>query len=243
MTRSKIAREWDAIAEHRCNQLALGKDVSHDLVLVPSLLRLVKELGPRRILDVGSGCGFLTAKLSLLGAEVLGIDISKQMVLQAEKRFSTRANLRFQHASIAEFATSCPRSFDLAISNMAVSTMENLASVFQSVFSILRRHGTFVFSVTHPFFWNCYRHAEPFNRFNYWKEHPVTAPFRITLEPKSRFKTTYFHRPLATYLNSLAASGFNLQNIVEPQVSKSAPIEYRRNFQFPRFLIISAKRV
>jgi SAM-dependent methyltransferase len=242
MNRTKIAREWDAIAKHRCDQIASGKDVSHDRVLVPCLLRLAKQGQPRRILDIGSGCGFFTAKLPSFGREVLGIDISKKMVLQAKKRFFGHANLSFAHVSLEDFASSRPQYFDLAVSNMAVNTMENLSMTLKSVFSVLKRNGRFVFSITHPCFWNCYRHAEPSEMFDYWRTHSVTASFRITLEPESRFKTTYFHRSLATYLNGLVDAGFEVNEIVEPHVPKTAPTEYRRNFRVPRFLVISAEK-
>jgi 2-polyprenyl-3-methyl-5-hydroxy-6-metoxy-1,4-benzoquinol methylase len=242
MSKNRIAKEWDAIANHRCSQIASGKDISHDRVLIPSMLKLIKKTPSQRILDIGSGCGFLTAQLARVGKEVLGIDISKKMVLQAQERFSGQENLQFQHMSLKTFAASCSEYFDTVVSNMAISTMDDLNSALRDVFFTLKPKGHFLFSITHPCFWNCYRQAETLDHFDYWKEHAVTVPFQITFEPKSRFKTTYFHRSLAAYLNALVNVGFRLEGIVEPKAPSSTPKQYQHNFRFPRFLLISARK-
>jgi SAM-dependent methyltransferase len=57
---------------------------------------LVELLAPKageRILDLGCGTGALTAEIAARGAEVLGVDRSKEMIAQARKKFPA---LRFE---------------------------------------------------------------------------------------------------------------------------------------------------
>ena len=59
-TLKEIRIEWDRNAVSRCKQIESGADISHDKVLLPSILKLAGNLQGKFVLDVGSGCGFLT---------------------------------------------------------------------------------------------------------------------------------------------------------------------------------------
>jgi trans-aconitate 2-methyltransferase len=73
---------------------------------------LVELLAPKageRILDLGCGTGALTAEIAARGAEVLGVDRSKEMIAQARKKFPA---LRFEVLDARELrstALSLPR--------------------------------------------------------------------------------------------------------------------------------------
>ena len=89
------------------------------------------------------------------------------------------------------------------------------------------RNGALVFSIADPCFWNSYRKDESIKRFDYWRSHAVTAPFRITSDPKALpTPTTYFHRPLSEYLSSVRQAGFQVEELVEPKPPIGAPKSY-----------------
>src|SRR5712691_724979 len=81
--RGRIAAEWDRNAQSRCEQLARGLDFSHDHVLLPLILRLAGNLRGKAVIDLGCGCGFLTAAAACTAKSAIGVDISKQMIFHA----------------------------------------------------------------------------------------------------------------------------------------------------------------
>jgi len=238
-----ISAEWNRNAEARCNQIETGKDISHDKVLLPAILRLAGRLDGMAVLDVGCGCGFLAGRIARRADRVLGIDISERMIEQASSR-NQRSKLSFRCISVQALARFNELHFDLCVANMSVMTMPNLMGALRAVRTLLDKSGVFIFSITHPCFWNIYRKDEPSKRFDYWRGHAVTAPFRITLDQKPLpALTTYFHRPLSEYVLSVRRAGFVLEDLVEPKPPRTTSSAYRRVFPFPRFLVMHVRKL
>ena len=53
---------------------------------------------PKKILDVATGIGAQAYELAKLGHEVVGIDLSPEMLTQAKKKMSKNLKLKFQEA-------------------------------------------------------------------------------------------------------------------------------------------------
>lgn len=242
-TLKTIASEWDRNAQSRCRQLEEGRDVSHDRILVPSILHLAGRLRGSSVLDVGCGCGFLTSSAARRAKNILGIDISERMIEEAKHRHK-RSNLSFRFISVELLAREEKKQYDICLSNMSVITMPNLSSSIHAIATLLKAGGKFVFSIAHPCFWNFYRSDESRARFNYWNSHSVSAPFRITFDQKPLpVSTTYFHRSLTTYFNCLAKAGLQLEELLEPKPSKNVPRDYVSAFSLPRFMVLCARKL
>jgi 2-polyprenyl-3-methyl-5-hydroxy-6-metoxy-1,4-benzoquinol methylase len=242
-TLEQIRIEWERNAVSRCEQIDSGADISHDKVLVPSMLKLAGNLQGKVMLDVGSGCGFLTRIAAQSAKSILGIDISRRMVDQARARHDRR-NLSFECASLEKMSRKVRRRFDICLSNMSLITMPSLEKSLRCLHSLTKPHGLLVFSIGHPCFWNIYRNDEPFEAFDYWRSHSVKAPFRITLDRKQLpVATTYFHRSLATYLDALNRAKFQLEELIEPKPPKDVPRTYTQAFPLPLFAVVRARRV
>src|SRR3990170_5666586 len=82
---------------------------------------VVKSLGitpPLRVLDLGCGDGTTAIPLALLGAEVVGIDIAKNLVEAGNKRAAEAGlhRLKFQEGDACNLAGVSDHSFDLTLS-------------------------------------------------------------------------------------------------------------------------------
>jgi len=116
--------------------------------LVAALDRL--EASPGRILDIGTGTGAAALELAdrYPGAEVVGIDVSAEMVAQAKAKAADRSGpVRFLVADIASFEDK--EGFDLIV-------MLNMPPFFDRVVALLRPEGFVVnassFGSRTPFF-------------------------------------------------------------------------------------------
>src|SRR5438128_12496590 len=82
---------------------------------------VVKSLGvtpPLRVLDLGCGDGTTAVPLALLGAEVMGIDIAKNLVDAGNKRAAEAGlnRLTFQEGDACDLQGVGDDSFDLTLS-------------------------------------------------------------------------------------------------------------------------------
>jgi ubiquinone/menaquinone biosynthesis C-methylase UbiE len=82
---------------------------------------LVKSLGvapPLRVLDLGCGDGTTALPLAMLGAEVLGVDIARNLLEAGKKRARAAGlqNLKFQEGDASNLQELSDKSFDLTIS-------------------------------------------------------------------------------------------------------------------------------
>jgi trans-aconitate methyltransferase len=103
---------------------------------------LIAMLDPRpgeRILDVGCGSGQLTSKIAESGADVIGIDRSKEMIAEARIKFPA---LTFDVADAANFTVNAP--VDAVFSNAALHWVKDADGVARSVARALRPDGRFV---------------------------------------------------------------------------------------------------
>jgi len=75
-----------------------------------------------RILDVGCGTGELTKKLVLFGKEITGIDISENMLHEAEKR-NYDEKIKYIKISAEDYLEETDRQFDIIISIAALHHM------------------------------------------------------------------------------------------------------------------------
>ena len=103
---------------------------------------LVELLAPKpgeRILDLGCGTGHLAAKIAATGARVVGLDLSAEMLGEAQRQFPA---LEF----VAGDGRRLPfeQAFDAVFSNAALHWITDPESVAQSVAEALRDGGRFV---------------------------------------------------------------------------------------------------
>lgn len=163
------------------------------------------------MLDLGCGYGVYTDYFQRIGADVLGVDGSANMIDIACTRYR---NCSFEICDITESFPFANESFDLIFCNQVLMDIENIEEVFSECYRILKPGGIFYYSIVHPAFYDsewikdkkgvCYAksissYIEPYSYTNeFWG------------------KTEHFHRSLGRYLNIAAEQGFILRHVEEP---------------------------
>ena len=104
------------------------------------VLDMLGDVAGKSILDVGCGTGRLLQKLKRMGANAVGIDISKRMVEKTE----SKSLLAFQ-TNMNDFAWSEP--FDVIVSVLTFNYIEDKTAAFERTWSLLRPGGTFIISL------------------------------------------------------------------------------------------------
>ena len=226
---SRIALEWDAIAELRDDQVCSGKDHSANFVLAPAILSRIPEA--ISLVDIGCGTGWLTARAAKHAHSTVGIDPSCESIAIAHQRHG--GNCISYYAGSVETYSCKPKKFEVAISNMAASSAPDLQSFLAASRRILKKRALFIFTIPHPCFWPLYWNYASHPRFNYEKSFAVEGEFKIQREV-STFLTTHFHHPLEEYVYALSAANFSIESTQELT---------GRGFKFPRFMLIQSRAV
>lgn len=224
---SRIAREWDAIAALRDDQVSSGKDHSANFVLAPAILQ--KLTNATSLVDIGCGTGWLTALAQRDATVTVGIDPSHHSIALARLRHPGR-EISYVSESIEVYSRKS-QEFELAISNMAASSAPDLGAFLTASRTVLRKGAVFLFTIPHPCFWPLYWGYASHPHFKYEKSFAVEGEFKIQKE-SSTFLTTHFHHPLELYFSRLADANFSIESIRELT---------GRGFSFPRFVLIDAR--
>jgi predicted TPR repeat methyltransferase len=236
----EIAAEWNknAVARHR--QIVSEIDISYHRILIPTILRLVGDTRNKGVIDVGCGSGYLSSKLATNASRVVGVDPSKRMIEIAEHDYAKVPRLKFYNLSIEDFAKEhADAQFDVAVSNMSLITIPNLAAAFMAISATLVPEGIFAFNITHPCFWNEHRKYEESDRFRYQVPHAQKGKFIISHDSQGLpSPTTHFHRPLEEYFRSMHCASLVVDDLVEPFPSPNVERLYPEPWKTPRFLSI-----
>jgi trans-aconitate 2-methyltransferase len=106
------------------------------------LLAMLAPKPHERILDVGCGTGQLTAEIAKSGAEVIGLDQSRQMIGAAKSNYP---DLHFDVADVA--VTAYDSEFDAVFSNAALHWVRNQQGAIAAIARALKPGGRFVFEM------------------------------------------------------------------------------------------------
>ncbi len=170
-----------------------------------------------RVLDVACGHGRASRGLARLGADVVGVDVSSELIALARAREAAEPlGITYRAADIADLEHWWDGAvFDGAVCEMAMMDIDDLVGTFDAVAASLRPDGWFVISMVHPCF--------PGNDAGLSSWPPDLTYFdegwwtSTRHNPDGvRIRVGSSHRTVSTYLNTLAAADFTLERVFEP---------------------------
>lgn len=179
-------------------------------------VRLLGPVAGRRVLEVGCGAGQCSRWLRTQGAAAVGVDLSFRQLRHA-RRLDDVAGIRTPvvcgEAALLPFGTAV---FDLACSAYgALPFVADLDAVLGAVARVLRPGGRWVFSVSHPIRW-----AFPDDpgrdglvaRHSYFDRTPY-----VETDEAGVVSYAEHHRTLGDWIRALRATGFVVDDLVEPE--------------------------
>ena len=129
---------------------------------------LLKKKKAFKILEVGCGNGWLSAKLSAISlSRVTGIDINSEELNQAKRVFSQIENLEFFNCSLQDEIVS-DRQFDIIVFAASIQYFSSLEKVLEDALRILKPGGE-IHVIDSPFYKQNEIDAARLRSNNYYK--------------------------------------------------------------------------
>ncbi|OKL54846.1 hypothetical protein BSZ39_01845 [Bowdeniella nasicola] len=205
-----------------------------------------EDLAGLRVLEVGCGLAQGARYLASLGAHVVGIDIAPGMLGEAHRIDAElgRAPLPLLAADACALPLA-DQVVDLAFSAFgAIAFVPDVAPLYAEVARVLRPGGRWVFSAPHPMRWvfsDDPVDVEPelirsyFDRTPYLEGHGDQVSY------------AEFHHTLEDHVAALAASGFVIESLREPQFAPGVETTWggwsaERSRLFPGTMVVQARR-
>ncbi len=223
-------------------------------VILPNLTRLIAPKKGELIVDLGCGEGFFAKKFAHDGAQVIGFDVSKELI---EKAKETAGKNEEYHVGSAERLPLLKNSAaDKITIILAIQNMDNAHAVLKECHRILKPGGRLYIVMNHPAFrvpkasdwvWDEANQIQYRRVDSYLSE----SKAKIEMHPgeKNSEYTISFHRPLQLYFKLLKNAGFcvtNLEEWISDKKSEPGPraeAENRTRKEIPLFLFLEANKV
>ena len=178
--------------------------------------RLLGDVRGKRVLELGCGAAAGARWLATRGADVVALDLSAGMLRharQAAERSAVSVPLVQADALALPFADD---AFDMVCTAFgAIPFVADSGAVMREVARVLRRGGTWVFSLTHPMRWifwddpgadGLVARNSYFDRSPYVETDDAGVPAYVEQ-----------HRTLGDRVRELVAAGFVLRDLIEPE--------------------------
>lgn len=234
------AEYWDA------KQGDDGNDWHLELIR-PSVKRLLNIQLGQHILDIACGNGIFARHVADLGAQVTAFDFSADMIEHAKMRsaeYTDRIDYHVIDATNTEqLCTLGNHTIDAAVANMALMDIADIDPLLQTLPTVLKPKGTFVFAICHPCFQppNMVKVVEEIDnegemeikhsvKISAYHTPAMHKGLAIVGQPKIQH---YFHRPLYHLFAKCFDAGFAITGLEEPIFDK--PAANRRSLSSDNF--------
>ncbi|QYM73359.1 class I SAM-dependent methyltransferase [Pseudochrobactrum sp. Wa41.01b-1] len=211
----------------------------------PLIQTMLPDLTNKNIIDLGCGFGWASRWMRANGAaSVLGLDISENMINRA-RELTSDPEIEYNITDL-ETVSLPVNAYDFAYSALALHYLRDLDRLARMVHSALKPNSDFVFIVEHPIYMAASnpqwlldhdgRKTWPVNGYS------IEGQRQTDWFAKGVIK---YHRTLASMINILIKSGFNIARIEEyaPTQEQLENMPYlAEELERPMMLLVSAHK-
>lgn len=220
----RISEHYDDLAEFWAHVVDTP---ARQQLLWGTLEGMLAPVDGHRVLDAGCGSGVYAGALVERGADVVGVDVSEDMVEQAKKRVPEATFVQGDLSDSLDFLKD--NSVDAVLCQHVFSHLEELAIPLDEFARVLRDGGTLAVSTHNPV--HDYIVVRDEGYPNEDEKTPDSTVETATGGPRyaeterydvhweadgSVNRGTYYRRSIEGVLSPLLAAGFTLEEVVEP---------------------------
>lgn len=199
----KIIDSWHKNAIPWITAIRENHIESRRLVTNQAIVDTVLAIGPKTVLDIGCGEGWLARELSTHGIHVLGVDIVAELVAQARKTGGGRFELMsYENLAVGKLT----ERFDAAICNFSLLGKESVDGIFNIMPTLLHTGGYFMVQTMHPVM-SCGDYAYQ----DGWREGAWQGFSSDFTDP-----APWYFRTIASWITMFRENHFELSEIREP---------------------------
>ncbi len=233
MIREKIRQAYNDIA-YNYNRLIDHKphNAYYDR---PNTLNLLGDVSDKYILDAACGPGKYAEILLSQNARVTGVDLSPEMIVQAQQRNQKEGSF-YVHDLHDPLSREKDESYDVVLCALAMHYIQDWNPTIKEFHRVLKPGGELVISIEHPFFEYLY-----FKSDKYFDTEHVKCVWNGFGKPT---EINSFRRSLHRCIMPLTDNGFYIDKLVEPKpvsaFEKLDPKHYEELMAFPAFMCMRA---
>ena len=257
---------WGNVADWYDGLLEKSEDSYQEKVIMPNLLRIVDPKPGIKILDVACGQGYFSRAFHNNGAQVVGCDISQELVGLARNHSPKEITYHIASADNLAFLDKS-QTFDVVTIVLAIQNIKEMRTSFAEASRALKPGGRLVLVMNHPAFripqssswqWDEKSKAQYRRIDAYMTDNQI----KIDMNPGEKGKaqgargkaqnasiqTVSFHRPLQSYFKAMNSAGFAVTRLEEwishkqSQEGPRADAEDRARKEFPLFMCVEGRK-
>lgn len=227
-------QHWDRIADTYAQMIGTSADFIYQqfqAVLWDSL----GDVRNLKILDLGCGHGWLSKHLIEAEAKVWGIDGSVELLKKARQLCPEG------HFLVADLSQGIPdigAKVDRVVSHMVLMDIPEIGPLLNSVRQVLHRDGKFIFTMTHPCFYNYKSRLDPITGEMYCGVTGYLEPEEWWVESFGGHR--HYHRSLTYYFERLRTNQLAVTRLYEPSHNPRTTENVEFHRRIPKFILMEA---
>lgn len=222
-------QSWDKNAQMWNELMGEGSRFQLDVV-DPVLERMMPKIAKdMKIIEIGSGNGFLARRLAAQEAIVHAFDSSEVAVLLANDQTCNDLKKRtfFKVLDITKnrIPSDIGTNFDVIICNMALMDIADITPVFSEAYRVLKKNGALIITQTHPCFEKAVgpifhevleKDGISIHTYGIKVSTYLTSSYhRVRALPQLPSEHLFFHRPLSKIIQAGLEVGFVVDKFEE----------------------------